>query len=364
MTKDVTDRPTLAAVARRAGVSSSTASLAFSGSGPVSEATRARVLAAAAELDYAGPDPRAQSLRRGRSGIVGVIVDERVRDAFRDPVKIAMLDGLAEGIGPLKAGLLLLTDTGDDAVNIESAPMDAIVLIGCSPRLGSTVDALRRRGIPIVVIEGEAGDDVLRISLDNREATRIAAEHLAELGHRAVGVVTLPLEASRQRGWLTPEREAASTSATASDRLAGVRDVFPELQAVSAASSSIEEGLAAGRLLLAGVTDFPDSPDSAHPTDFPTAIIAQSDLLAAGVIRAAEEAGLSVPNDLSVVGFDGVRVDGLAPYDLTTLVQPAAAKGRAAGEAVIQMLAGETATPVWFTSDFHRGNTTAPPRIL
>ena len=355
MTKDLTDRPTLAAVARRAGVSSSTASLAFSGSGPVSEATRARVLAAAAELDYAGPDPRAQSLRRGRSGIVGVIVDERVRDAFRDPVKIAMLDGLAEGIGPLKAGLLLLTDTDDDddAVSIESAPMDAIVLFGCSPRLGSAVEALRRRGIPIVVIEGDAGADVVTISLDNREATRVAARHLADLGHQTIGIVTLPLGASRERGWLTPEREAECTSPTASDRIVGVRDVFPEVQGVSAANSSIEEGLAAGRLLLAGRAD---------STDRPTAIIAQSDLLAAGVIRAAEEAGLAVPDDLSVVGFDGVRVDGLAPYDLTTLVQPAAAKGRAAGEALIRMLAGDPATPVCFTSEFHLGNTTSPPR--
>ena len=93
----------------------------------------------------------------------------------------------------------------------------------------------------------------------------------------------------------------------------------------------------------------------------PTAIIAQSDLLAAGVIRAAEELGLRVPDDLSVVGFDGVRVDGL-DYDLTTLVQPSQAKGRAAGEAVVRMLAGEHPASVTFTSTFHRGATTAPPR--
>ncbi|WP_164146050.1 substrate-binding domain-containing protein, partial [Stenotrophomonas maltophilia] len=68
--------------------------------------------------------------------------------------------------------------------------------------------------------------------------------------------------------------------------------------------------------------------------------LAQSDMLAAGVIRAAEEAGLRVPEDLSVTGFDGIVVDGLAPYALTTLVQDAAAKGRAAGEAVVAMLEG------------------------
>ena len=78
------------------------------------------------------------------------------------------------------------------------------------------------------------------------------------------------------------------------------------------------------------------------------------------MIRAAEEAGLRVPEDVSVTGFDGVVVDGLAPYELTTLVQPAAEKGRAAGLAVAAMLAGETAASIRFTCVFREGNTTAP----
>jgi DNA-binding LacI/PurR family transcriptional regulator len=104
MTEREALRPTLAAVAARAGVSASTASLAFSGTGPVSDATRERVLAAARELGYGGPDPRARSLRRGRSGIVGVVSEERVRDAFHDPIKIAMLDGLSQELGAIDAG--------------------------------------------------------------------------------------------------------------------------------------------------------------------------------------------------------------------------------------------------------------------
>ena len=95
-------------------------------------------------------------------------------------------------------------------------------------------------------------------------------------------------------------------------------------------------------------------------TPRPTAIIAQSDLLAAGVIRAAEEAGLRVPEDLSVTGFDGIQVDGLAPYELTTLVQPAVEKGRAAGEAVARMLAGEDVETIRFTCVFRAGNTSGP----
>src|SRR5450830_153353 len=204
-------RPNLAAVALLAGVSASTASLAFSGAGPVSAATRAKVLAAAEKLDYAGPDPRAQSLRRGRSGIVGVVIEDRLRDAFRDPVNIAMLDGLADETGPLGNGLLLLTDTGDGSTTIDSAPVDAVVLIGCSTRLAEKVGVFRQRGVAVVAIEAEPLDGVLAIGLDNREASRTLALHLAELGHDRVAMVTLPLDDIRSRGELTAELERDST---------------------------------------------------------------------------------------------------------------------------------------------------------
>ena len=348
-TAPATVRPTLAAVARLAGVSNSTASLAFSGTGPVSDATRDRVLAAAKQLNYAGPDPRARSLRRGRSGIVGVVMEERVGDAFRDPIKIALLDGITEEIGAIDAGLLILTDAGDAAQRIEDAPMDAVVLVGCSPRLDESVGMLRQRGIPLIAIEGDPAVGVPVIGQDNREASRIAAQHLHDLGHRDVAVVALPLTRDRNRGRFTTESARTASSTTAVDRLAGVQDVFPGVGGWVTRGSFVEEGRLAGTALLE------------QAQGRPTAIVAQSDLLAAGVIRAAEELGLEVPWDVSVVGFDGVRVDGLWPYDLTTLVQPAVDKGRAAGRAVVDMLEGREITPESFTSEFHQGNTTAAP---
>lgn len=345
-------RHTLADVAARAGVSASTASLAFSGAGPVSDATRERVFAAASDLGYDGPDPRARSLRRGSSGIVGVVLEERVRAAFLDPVKIRMLDGVTEGIAPLGAGVLLLTESGDGdaAVSLVNAPIDAAVLIGCSPRAGASVEVLRRRGIPTVAIEGAPETGVVEITIDNRNATRVGAQYLADLGHTDVAIVTLPFDADRTRGALTPELEATNTSDTTMGRLLGARDVFPDARAQVGAASSIEEGLEAARALLA------------DPASRPTAIIAQSDLLAAGVIQAAEELGLAVPADVSVLGFDGIRVDGLQ-HDLTTLAQPSVAKGRAAGDAIVRMLAGVVPADVCFTAELHIGDTTAPPPI-
>ena len=341
-------RPTLAAVAALAGVSASTASLAFSGAGPVSAATRAKVLAAAEQLDYAGPDPRAQSLRRGRSGIVGVVIEDRLSDAFRDPVNIAMLDGVSDALGTAGYSLLLLTDTGVAPASLALAPMDGVIMVGCSRDLDAPVTAFRQRGIPIVAIEAEPMEGVLHIDLDNRDATARGARHLYDLGHRRVALVTLPLEGTATLGALDAEREETSRVHTTVQRIRGARDVYPEVTGVVAGGSSVEDGLVAGRAVL-----------SAQPR--PTAVIAQSDLLALGVIRAAEEAGLRVPEDLSVLGFDGVRVEGAAPYELTTLVQPSVEKGRAAGRAVIGLLEEGRAEPSAFTSELRIGNTTAPP---
>ncbi|WP_426322858.1 LacI family DNA-binding transcriptional regulator [Microbacterium sp. E-13] len=340
-------RATISDVARKAGVSPSTASVVFSGKTPVSDATRGRVLEAAAALGYTGPDPRAASLRRGRSGIVGVVFEEHLGRAFLDPVKTLMMDGLADAVAPLGAGLLLLRDhdPSGSGPSLTTAPLDAAVLIGCSGLMRQSLETVNARGIPVVVIEGDAGDDVPRIGLDNREAQRQAASHLRALGHRDVAVVTLPVDVRAERGWV---RDTAITVDVTRDRLAGARDVFPDAAIFASAGSFIDEGLLAGREIFA------------DPGRRPTAVIAQSDLLAAGVIRAAEEAGLRVPDDVSVTGFDGIVVDGLSPYELTTLVQPAADKGRAAGAAVAAMLEGGPAASIRFTCTFRDGNTTGP----
>ncbi len=330
-------------------MSPSTASVVFSGKTPVSDATRQRVLDAAASLGYTGPDPRAASLRRGRSGIVGVVLGSSLNYLFLDPVQRLMIDGLAEAVAPLGAGLLLLRTSTDieNAPTLLTAPVDAAVLIGCDAPLRESLASAHLRGLPIVVIEGDAGDDVPRILLDNREAQRTAAAHVRSLGHTDVAIVTLRTSAAFAGGWIDDDTEI--TIDVTRERLHGARDVYPNAPALATAGSWIDQGLSAGRVLFA------------DPARRPTAVIAQSDLLAAGVIRAAEEAGLSVPGDVSVTGFDGVPVDGLSPYELTTLVQQATDKGRAAGAAVAAMLEGRPPASVLLTCTFREGNTTGPP---
>ncbi|WP_253202178.1 LacI family DNA-binding transcriptional regulator [Subtercola sp. PAMC28395] len=341
-------RPTLADVAKRAGVSGSTASIAFSGDGSISAKTRDRVLKAAEELNYAGPDPRARSLRQGRSGIVGVILEDRVLNSFRDPMMIAALDGISQELGE-SDGMLLLTWNGEGESSIQTAVFDAAIFMGCSPHLARSIEIMRQRNIPMVAIEGQRFDGVLSVSLDNRAASATIARHVFDLGHRRVATITLPLDSNRILRPLTEEIEASATTATSIDRLAGARDVFAGLGGAVARLSSSDEGYEAALSVL-----------DAAPADRPTAIIAQSDLLAVGAIRAAESLGLSVPGDLTVVGFDGLRIEGMSDYDLTTMVQPATEKGRAAGLAVTQLLSGRESGDVSLTSYLHVGNTSGP----
>ena len=275
-----------------------------------------------------------------------MVLEDRVIHSFRDPMTIAVLDGISQELPNENGGMLLLTSTGVGEPSIQSAVFDAAVFLGCSPQLTRSIAAMRQRNIPMVAIEAQPFDGVFGVTLDNREASTRLAQHVYDLGHRRVATVTLPTDATRELRKLTPSVLTAATTAVSIDRLAGAREVYPELAGYVAANSSSDYGFAAGLLLLA---------DSRRPT----AIIAQSDLLAVGVIRAAESLGLRVPGDLTVVGFDGARIEGLSDHDLTTMVQPATEKGRAAGRAVSELLRGGHPPAAHFTCTLHVGTTAA-----
>lgn len=345
-------RPTLAGVAARAGVSPSTASLAFSGSPRVTAATRERVLTAAAELGYAGPDPLAASLRRGRSGVIGVFIGERLLYAFRDPVSVQLLDGITEVLGAHGAGLLLLAgDSGRPPLEqILRMPLDAALFATCGLEDDPALAALRARGVPIVAVEGPEVPGVPLIDIDDRGGIADLGRHLAELGHRQVATVAMPLRLDGTRGVVGPQRRARAHYRDVRHRIEGVEDVFGPVPVVETASNAVAEGALAGRALL-------DVPAARRPT----AVLAQSDVLAAGVLSAAAELGLRVPADVSVTGFDGADLHWLAPTLLTTVVQPTEAKGRAAAEAAMALVAGEPAPDVLLPVTLRIGTTSGPP---
>ncbi|GAA1991509.1 substrate-binding domain-containing protein [Terrabacter lapilli] len=347
-------RPTLRDVAERAGVSVSTASLVFSGKGPVAEATADRVRAAAADLGFTGPNPLASSLRQGRSGAIGVLVEGRLRMAFRDPFAIAVLDGLAEVLEAVPTGMLLIgqstKDPGSVVPQLAPLALDAVVFSLCGPGEHPAVEHLAARGIPMFSTGVPNDRRITQVRVDERASGAAIAAHVRDLGHRRVAHVAMPMLATSTAGPV-PDAEVRAKDAYVPSvgRLLGFRDVFgadaPAVQ--TGDGSSVEGGITAGRALL----DVPEA-------DRPTAVVAQSDVIAAGVILAAEELGLRVPEDLSVTGFDGVDLPWL-PHRLTTMDQHGREKGRTLGTLVRRRLDGKRSRSVTQPVDLRVGTTTA-----
>lgn len=332
-------RATIADVAAAAGVSTSTASLVFRRRERVSPGTRDRILAAAAELGYEGPHPVASSLRSGRSGIVGIVIAERVRQAFQNPVAVATMDGLSDVLDREGFGQLLLPGRAEPRDERPEAlrmlPVDAVVFATRGEEFDELLPLVRTRGVPVVGIEGPHAEGVTLVEVDDVGGMAAMARHVAALGHRRVGVLMRTTRPGRTRapGPVQPIGEGLETIAnrTIRGRLEAVRGVFPDAVRVEAGGRDAEAGAAAARVLLA----LPDRP---------TALLAQNDQLAAGALAAAAETGLRVPGDLTVTGFDGVDAPWLGRR-LTTVRQPLQERGRRAGELVTALLRGEDVPP-------------------
>lgn len=345
-------RPTLRDVAARAGVATSTASLVFSGRRPVTPATAERVRAAADELGYHGPDPLASSLRQGRSGIVGALVEARLPYAFRDPYAALVLQGLSHVLDELGLGLLLMSDTGDVRSRPAQQPLDAVVFVLCSEERNPLVDSLEARGIPMVGTGGPIGPTVRQLRIDERASQASATRHLVELGHDPARLahLLLPLRPGAPTSLVTASDMAAATYPDSRDRALGFGDVAGATGAMAqAVEPDVESGRAATGLLL----------DAGQR---PTGIVAQSDLLAVGAILAVEDRGLRVPEDVSVTGFDGIDLPGL-PHRLTTIDQHGVDKGVAVGHMVRDLLAGKAVGDRTHRVDLVVGSTTAAPGV-
>lgn len=330
-------RATLADVARLAGVSPSTVSLTYSGSGPVSASTRERVLEAARELGYAGPDPLARSLRRGASGVVGVLTGGALAGYFRDPVAIRTLDGIADALGAHDLGMLLIrvNHTGEGTELAARTAMDAAIFLRSVDDTEDIVPTLQRRGVPVVLMESVL-PGAASLTMDNRGGMARLGQKVVGLGHERIALVTLPWERNRHKGLragtdAVPDRSPFTFTR---ERMRGVYDAGIQPVAIyETGGSLVEEGFAAAKVLLTG-------------PEPPTAIMAMSDLLAAGVVLAARELGLSIPGDVSVTGFDGLDLPWLAPDVIESVDQPVKRKGQLAGEAAVQLMRGGEPTSV------------------
>jgi LacI family transcriptional regulator len=302
--------PTLQDVAHRAGVSTATVSKVLSNTPYFTDQTRAKVMQAVEELGYV-PHLAARALSKGKTRIIAVVFPYLYDTLFSDPLVLRILEGIESETSRQGYNILLSTPRlnarGPDSHYkqlIQSGYIDGVIALDNVP-FASVLDPVRKRGIPAVAI-GYYGTDFRVVSDDVSGGFQLMT-HVLGLGHRRVGIITVPF----------------NIHYSIQHRIAGLRagaeavgvdfDAFPQVDG----DFSTDSGEAGAAKLL-----------DAHP-DL-TAIISLNDRMAMGAILAVRNRGREVPRDVTIVGYDDIPIAATISPPLTTIDQQAPELGRSA----------------------------------
>jgi DNA-binding LacI/PurR family transcriptional regulator len=312
--------PTIRDVAKRAGVSVATVSHTINGTRYVDPATQARVRAAIVETGYR-PNALARGLRRRETKTLGLVIPDNTNPFFAEMARAIEDAGFA-------AGYSVVLCNSDRSIEKEAAyvevllakQVDGIILASANAQ-PATIDLIRGAGVPLLLIPGELGDfDVDILMTDDLAAGRIAAGHLLALGHTRIACITGP----------------RTTSASAG-RVAGFEQVLAEHGLTLVASARGDFQAERGRDAMAELLDF----GAAF-----TAVFAANDLTAIGAMQTLHQRGLRIPDDISIIGFDNMRLSELVIPALTTIAHSLADIGPRSIELLMARIADPAAPPV------------------
>ncbi|MGK9220147.1 MULTISPECIES: LacI family DNA-binding transcriptional regulator [unclassified Microbacterium] len=288
------DKPNIRQVAQLAGVSHMTVSRVLNDYPYIKEATRRRVLEVIEELDYR-PNMAARALATQRSQRIGVLVESAVEfgptSTLRAVESAARLAGYSVSAIALRGGDEITPQEAVD--NLTTQGIDALCVV--APR-SSSIAALRKIsiGVPVLVVKPDKDPTFLTVSVDQQEGTTLAVDHLVSLGHRDILHLAGPLD------WLDARARERAFHARA--KAWGIRE-RPIVVGDWTADFAYD--------FARGIRELPDY----------TAIFAGNDDMAVGLIHGLADRGFSVPDDLSVVGFDDVPLSAHVLPPLTTIRQ-------------------------------------------
>ncbi len=356
-------RATLASLAAELKVSRTTISNAYNRPDQLSAELREQVLATAKRLGYPGPDPVARSLRTRKAGAVGLMITEPLNYSFSDPAALDFVAGLAESCEEVGQGLLLVAigpkrSVSDGTAAILAAGVDGFAVYSASdddPYLA----IVQQRHLPMVVVDQPKDvPGASRVCIDDRGAMRRLAEHVVQLGHREIGVLTMRLGRDWPQGGpvptvADPERLQMPHFHVQRERIAGVRDAMSaagldpdSLTVVESYEHLPTSGGAAAEVALA-----------ANPRL--TALMCTADVLALSAMDYLRARGIYVPGQMTVTGFDGVP-EALR-RGLATVIQPSIEKGRRAGRLLHHPPRSGLPVVEVLDTEVVRGRTAGPP---
>lgn len=328
---------TLKTVAKKLNVSTATISNAFSRPDQLSKSLRERILEECKELGYPGPNLTARSLRKGKSGVLGVLLSDPLSYYFTDPVANQFLSGIAETVEKYQKQLLMLS--GADSVNtntgIESLP-DYFIVYG-SQEHNHLYKRIIQTGKPIVTVDFDA-PEFGSINIDNQTAAQeIANFAIKKRENPILAILGLRLFHSEQVSLVSGENLFDESESVTRRRLNGYMHAAKEND-LSIDSHCIwniphntyEFAKQAAQEVL-----------SLQPR--PNTILCMSDIIASSVLMEAKKMGISAPNNISVVGFDDIPEAARTNPPLTTVCQKSKEKGK---KAVLMLVNGETSQKI------------------
>lgn len=324
-------------VARQAGVSVATVSRVFNLPDKVTPATREHVQQIARAQGYL-PNASARTLRTQRSRVIGVVLPTLLNPVFAECLQGIAQSAADAGYAILPFATEYLLAQEERAVHLLLAGnVDGMILVVSNPATSNALRRLTEASLPYVLAYNRHPDHPC-VSVDGEEAVAQLVAHLASLGHRRITMVSGQFTASdrAQQRWRGFQRGMAAA------------------------------GLAAGQVLEVPFveTAVQDVSNLLKQADRPTALVCSNDLLAIRSIRAAHLAGLTVPRDLSVTGFDGIALGKDLTPMLSTVAQPNADIGRCAVQLLVQAMASGAPLPpeagLTLEHQFRTGESCAP----
>lgn len=330
--------PTLADLAREAGTSRSTASRALSGRGYVSPDARHRLMAAAERLGYV-PNASARTLKQRRSNVVGVIVSDLGNQFYA-----RLAAGIEQVLRERGYHMVIVGDNTDGSEELTAArtflAMHAPGVI-ITPGAPDATGFLLRRGVPVVEVDRRMSEQPCdAVVIDNVRGGRMAVEHLLALGHTRIAHLGVRTDFTSDAGRLEGYRQAHTAAGVPVDERLVLR--------VALHDETVAERITG---LLA--------------RESPTAIFAANNILAMQAWRAIRARGLSLPDDVSLVGFDDVQWMEMVSPAITVVDQPTLELGRRAAALLLRRLEEPISAP---TAELLQPSllvraSTAPPRL-
>jgi LacI family transcriptional regulator len=329
-------------VAREAGVSTATVSHVINNTRFVSDEVRARVLQAIEKCRYY-PNAHARSLASGRSKIIGLVVSDIANPFFPDLVKAIEGAAFERGYDTVLSNTNYDTDKTSHYVRRFIERKAAGVAVMTSEMSKELIDELAHREVPVVFLDvGEAGKRMSNIRVDYEAGIEQAILHLVALGHRRIAYISgrVDIRSSLRR------LEAFQKT---------IRALFPGApELIFTGNFKIEGGRRAAHEIL-----------MRQEGNLPTAVIAANDLTAIGAISQFEAAGLKVPEDISIIGFDDISFAALTKPALTTVNLPRNELGRRAVDLLLKIIDSprEEGSEIQISTNLVIRQSTAPAKV-